>query len=196
MRAGTAPAPARAGSAPERILHAAARRLVSGGASRLNMHDLAEDAGVSKGLIHYHFRDKDTLLARLVEWLAAESTARERAALDQATPRSAVDALWSWLEGELVRGHIRVLLELAGHGGSIVQDAARHAAAERRAAAAATVERLFRILQLTPRVPAALLGDVHVAFVDGLALETALSGEPPRRVVFDVLWLSLLSLAE
>ena len=49
--------------ATERILKAAATRLAISGASMLTMQEIAEEAGVSKGLIHYHFHDKDTLLA-------------------------------------------------------------------------------------------------------------------------------------
>ena len=48
--------------APARILDAAIASLVSAGAGALAMHEVAERAGVSKGLIHYHFRDKDALL--------------------------------------------------------------------------------------------------------------------------------------
>ena len=112
------PRPARdadASVATRNILEAAARQIVSGGAAALALSDVARDAGISKALIHYHFRDKDTLLARLVDHLARDLVARERAALadyiGQHNPL-AVDALWQWLEGELRRGDIRVLLEL------------------------------------------------------------------------------------
>jgi TetR/AcrR family transcriptional regulator, fatty acid metabolism regulator protein len=37
------------------------------------MQDVADAAGVSKGLIHYHFHDKETLLTRLIEWMTGES---------------------------------------------------------------------------------------------------------------------------
>jgi hypothetical protein len=53
---------------------------------------------------------------------------------------------------------------------------------------------VFAHLGLTPRVPAALLGDATVAFVDGLALDAGSVRDP--RVSFDVLWLALLGLTE
>ena len=56
-------------STPERILYAAAARIVAGGTANLSMQDVADAAGVSKGLIHYHFHDKETLLTRLIEWM-------------------------------------------------------------------------------------------------------------------------------
>jgi len=102
-------------SATRRILAAATRQIASGGAAALALSDVAREAGVSKALIHYHFRDKDTLLARLVEQLTHDLLDRERRALaayvGQHNPL-AVDSLWQWLEAELHRGDIRVLLEL------------------------------------------------------------------------------------
>ena len=55
---------------------------------------------------------------------------------------------------------------------------------------------LFALLELRPRVPVQLMADVIVAFIDGLAIHASLAPEANHRVAFDVLWLSLLSLAE
>lgn len=159
---------------------------------------------MSKALIHYHFIDKEMLLARLIEHLARGMVEREREALrpfEHEHNPLAVDALWGWLEGELERGSINVLLELDAYRGPAVRAAARAAAAVRQAAAQDTIERLFRILELRPRIEPSLLAAVHVAFVDGLAIRTGLaSGEDraptPPRVAFDVFWLAMLSLAE
>lgn len=194
-------------AAPERILDAAARRIAAYGAASLALNDVAADAGVSKALIHYHFRDKDTLLARLADAIVTGMLARERAALaEYATQHSplVVDALWRWLDGELRRGGIRVLLALEAYPGVGVRAAARRAATMRREVAAETIERLFAILELRSRVSIALLANVTVAFIDGLALDfdLAVADAPghaqPRtpRVAFDVFWLAMLSLAE
>jgi len=203
--------PSREGSehtarAPDRILDAAARCIVAAGVSSLAMNDVATEADVSKALIHYHFRDKDTLLARLVDRLVQGLVDRERAALatyaDQHSPL-AVDALWAWLERELNRGTIRVLLELGGHEGRAVRDASVRARSQRREVAAETIGRLFEILDLRPRVPFPLLAQVVVAFVDGLALEVSSGAHEEGndvarspRVAFDVFWLAMLNLAE
>jgi hypothetical protein len=58
------------------------------------------------------------------------------------------------------------------------------------------VAHLFALLGLRLRVPAPLVADVWVAFVDGLALSTVVVPAAEPRAAFDVLWLSLLSLAE
>lgn len=186
----------RRATTPVRILHAAAQRVVADGAANLSMQDVADTAGVSKGLIHYHFHDKETLLTRLIEWMVRESVAREGAALAHSTPRTAVEDLWTWLESELARGHLRVLIELTQERGDVIGGATRLAARTRRDAAAETVTRLFAVLELRPRVPVALLAEVVVAFIDGLAVHVSISPESNHRVAFDVFWLSLLSLAE
>ena len=188
--------PMRRPSASERILDAVARRIVTGGAAALSMQDIAQEAGVSKGLIHYHFRDKDTLLAHLVDWITEGLVGRERAALAAVTPQTAVDALWGWLEGELERGHIRLLVELAQSPSDMVHQASARSAQRRREAATATIETVFGALALHPRIAASLLAEVVVAFTDGLATRAALMLPAPPRIAFDVLWLSLLSLAE
>jgi AcrR family transcriptional regulator len=179
-----------------RILDAAARCIVESGAVSLSMSEVATAAGVSKALIHYHFHDKDTLLVRLLERTVNEIVGREQRALaGQATPL-ALNAVWDWLEGELKRGSLRVLLEVSQVRTAPVEAAARAAAAQRRRSAADSVRRLFVILELTPRVPAELLAEVIVAFVDGLAIDSAHVDERAPRVAFDVFWLALLNLAE
>lgn len=190
-------------STTRRILAAATRQIASGGAASLSMSDIAREANVSKALIHYHFQDKDTLLARLVEQLANDVVVRERAALaryeGQHNPL-AVDALWEWLDNELQRGDIRALVELDSCRGASVREAARRAAELRRTVAKATVDRLFGILELKSRIEPALLANVFVAFVDGLAIDSSFAptGESSAkaRIAFDVFWLAMLSLAE
>jgi AcrR family transcriptional regulator len=162
----------------------------------MTMQEVADEAGVSKGLIHYHFQDKDTLLARLVLWMAEGLVRRERAALAASTPHGAIDDLWRWLEAELARGHMRALVELAGWRGGNVRPATAEAMRMRRVAATASAERLFALLALRPRVPSVLVGDLLVTFVDGLASVPAGVGGEDTRAAFDVLWLALLGLAD
>ena len=160
------------------------------------MSEVAEEAAVSKGLIHYHFHDKETLLARLVEWITRSLLERERRALSDSEPRQAVDDLWRWLEGELERGHIRVLNELSEWRGELVKRSIRESARSRRVTAAGTVEHLFELLGLQLRVPSGLVAEVVVAFMDGLAVSSVVAPEANPRASFDVMWLALLSLAE
>lgn len=180
--------------ARRRISDALVRRVAHQGAA-VSLNDVAREAEVSKALILYHFADKDALIAHTITALAAKITAREAGALER--PESLpLDALWTWLDEELRRGEILILLQLSGSGGERPRAAAAIAAQTRRAAAGATIGRLFGLLQLTPRVPPAMLADVVVAFTDGLALDGSLHDARDPRVAFDVFWLAMLNLAE
>ncbi|HMA02814.1 MAG TPA: hypothetical protein VKP02_10665, partial [Gemmatimonadaceae bacterium] len=74
--------------------------------------------------------------------------------------------------------------------------AIRESANARRDASAASIEQLFSLLGLRPRIPAVLLADVVVAFIDGLAIAIGIDRGKNARAAFDVFWLSLLSLTE
>jgi AcrR family transcriptional regulator len=193
---GTSPHPRARGNAPERILAAAAECAGQLGAAQVSLQTVAGAAGVSKALIHYHFRDRDALLARLADWLSVALVEGEELALAEADAAGGLDALWAWLASELAAGRIRALVDLAQERGEGVRAAVRRSREARRAQATRTIERLFGSLALTPRLPAPLVADVTVAFVDGLAGEAALEPDANLRLRFDVYWLSVLSLAE
>lgn len=179
----------------QRIVDATIDCVARLGASDASMATIAADAGVSKALLHYHYSDRARLLAEVVTQLGERLAARERSVLAGADGSKAVDALWHWLEEELAVGELRVLLELSLVREPLVQDAVRVVAEVRRRAAGRTVTAVMDRLDLTPRVPAELLGEASVAFVDGLAVEGQVSGGDPR-VAFDVFWLAMLGLAE
>ena len=180
--------------APARIVDAAIGALVDAGAGALAMHDVAERAGVSKGLIHYHFRDKDALLEEAAGRLAARISEREREALASSTAATAVDDLRGWIEGELEAGEWRALLSLAQWPNARVATAAAAALAERRAMAAESAARLLALLDLRSRVALEQVAEMLVAAISGLAM-TAPAADA-RRDACDVLLLAIISLTE
>ena len=54
-------------AARERILDAAVRRIASDGIDAVRIARIAMDAGVSSGLVHYHFATREDLLAEALE---------------------------------------------------------------------------------------------------------------------------------
>jgi AcrR family transcriptional regulator len=186
-------------SAPDaraRIVDAGIRCITREGVAGASMAAIALEAGVSKALLHYHYHDRATLLAEIVERIGARLIGRERMAVDHSTEASGLDALWRWLEAELRRGELASLVELALVREGAVRTATRAVAVHRRRSAARTVERLFAQLDLTPRVPAPLMADASVAFTDGLALDIANGSLRDPRVSFDIFWLALLGLTD
>ena len=180
-----------------RILESARRLVQRGGAAQVSMGDVAAEAGVSKALIHYHFEDKDSLLAALVESVGAAVLSRARlAGVAVANADKPLDQHWAWLERELTEGDVRVLVSLSDCDSLATRAAARRIANERLLLLARDVDAIFKALSLTPRMPAALVAETVLAFADGLACRTALSAVPDPRGAFDVLWLALLTLSE
>ena len=184
------------GAAAGRILEATSACIVQKGAADVSLQDVADAAGVSKALIHYHFHDKGELLARLVEWLHAGLIARQSTALSGVSASAALDALWQWLSDELDRGDLRALLDLSLVQGEAVQAAVRVTAGARRDTAAIVVGELFDALALRPRVPAPLIADAFIAFMDGLALDRVVEPTRNARISFDVFWLAMLGLTD
>ena len=182
-------------SSDRRILQAARRLVQLGGVAELSMGDVAAEAGVSKALVLYHFGDRDSLLAALVEDIGGDVIGRARSALtrDDVPP---LDAHWAWLDRELSAGDVRALVSLAQCRTPATAAASRRVSDSRSALAAAQVEQLFVRLGLEPRMPPALIAETILAFADGLACQgEAGAGRDPRGA-FDVLWLALLTLHE
>lgn len=189
-------ATATAVDARARIVEGGVRCLAREGLAAASMAAIALEAGVSKALLHYHYHDRSTLLAEIVERIGTRTVDREREAIDEGGGVGGLDSLWQWLEDELRRGELAALAELALVREGPVRRATRAAANDRRRSAARTIERLFAELDLTPRVPAPLMADAAVAFVDGLALDVANGSAREPRVSYDIFWLALLGLTE
>ena len=185
-----------AAPATERILAAARVLMARGGAAEISMGDIAANATVSKALVHYHFHDKDSLLVALAEQIGRSVISRARGALESSRDEHVLDACWNGIEDELKAGDLRILLALAEYDSDHVRAVCRRLAAERRELTSAQIAAVFEHLGLRLRVPADLVADTFIAFVDGLTLAHALEQDRPTRPAFDVLWLALLTLAE
>lgn len=58
------------------ITKAAYHAIARSGAQRVSMQEIADDAGVSKGLIHYHFNHKGALVSEALLWALRATDAR------------------------------------------------------------------------------------------------------------------------
>lgn len=68
------------------ILRAAYHVMAREGSNRLNLQSIADEAGVSKGLVLYHFKNKNAVLQHAMEWALLQTESRIRAALEQVDP--------------------------------------------------------------------------------------------------------------
>jgi len=166
------------GEAAARILDAALAELVARGAASLAMHEVAERAGVSKGLIHYHFHDKNALLADIAPELGERIAARARGALAGSATASAIADLEQWLQYEVVLGEWRALLALAEWPADEVRRAARTALDLRRTEMRVVLERLLSLLEIRTKISLAAVTDLATAVVNGLAAERESARDP------------------
>jgi AcrR family transcriptional regulator len=177
------------------IIDAACSAIIAVGIARLTVAEVAGRAGVSSGLVHYHFRTKQQVLAAACERLAARRGANRAAAL-AADGLAALDALWSALQTGAESAAERACTDLALLGRRDA-DVRRTLSAQRRGEQRALAARLPGLLAslgsapaATPEETAALL----VQFLDGAALTLA-SGTPAAevRAAYDAFWLVLVT---
>lgn len=100
---------------PARILEAARRRLCDAGYARLNVRDIARDAGVNHALISYHFQGKQQLVLAVLD--EANKALLERQTRMYEEPSSA-STKWqqacAFYEEDLKSGFVRLMMELMG----------------------------------------------------------------------------------
>jgi len=64
------------------IIRSAYRTIARGGSQRMSLREIAEDAGVSKALLLYHFGSKDNLLLAAMKWAVERTEQRIRERLE------------------------------------------------------------------------------------------------------------------
>ena len=76
------------------IIRSAYKVMARRGSHRLSLQQIADEAGVSKGLLLYHFGTKDKLLLAAMEWALERTAARIRQKMKNAgSGRAAIGAL-------------------------------------------------------------------------------------------------------
>jgi AcrR family transcriptional regulator len=104
------------------IVRSGYRVITRQGGHRLSLQDIADEAGVSKGLILYHFKTKDNLLLTTMTWALRRTAARIReriAGIED--PRVAVQALIDavWVGPDQNRDFYLLYLDLIEHAARV-----------------------------------------------------------------------------
>jgi AcrR family transcriptional regulator len=185
---------ARGAATVVRLLDAASSILGAEGAGAVSVQRVADMAGTSKALVHYHFDGKDALLVACAHRLADQLLDAEARALHGTTPAAALDDLWNGLMHDHVRSLRRALLALMSGATPGTGVALAEISARRRTAAVTTLGVIERMLSFTPRVSRVPLAGAFVAVIDGLTIDCASAPNAEHRAVFDAFWLALLSL--
>ncbi|MGD2100905.1 MAG: TetR/AcrR family transcriptional regulator [Acidimicrobiia bacterium] len=70
------------------ILRATYRTMARSGSHRMSLREIADDAGVSKPLLLYHFGSKDNLLMAVMKWVLERTEKRIRQGVEKASHAS------------------------------------------------------------------------------------------------------------
>lgn len=100
------------------ILRATYRTMARSGSHRMSLREIADDAGVSKTLLLYHFGSKDNLLMAVMKWALERTEVRIRQGVEGASNASAqmaalVDAVF--ISPEANRDFYLFYLDLVEH---------------------------------------------------------------------------------
>ena len=159
------------------IVAAATRVIAQKGYSRTSLNDIAREAGMSKGAVHYHFSTKEALVAKVLETACDAVAERTRVAWQTGGQdpfealRAAVRELW---EVRVSRSDevavVADLLAQALHDETLRPQLAGYY----RFASAQTTEHLVTVLAsfgLRPKVSAELIPRLLLGLLDGLVLQ-------------------------
>ena len=179
----------------DRLIDEACFALGESGLIGLTVGSVAERAGVSTALVHYHFDTKGRLIVAAAERLAVARAERRLGALKQGAGLAALDALWeavlSSADGA-ERGYADLVLH-ARRDPALAGVLAEHRTAE-RSAIASRLPTLLRELGASAAAGAEETALVLTAVLDGLAL-ALLAGQDVSsvRAAYDAFWLTTIS---
>jgi AcrR family transcriptional regulator len=169
-------------SSRRQVLDAAIRTLAKRGFAHTSIEDIAATAGMSKGVVHYHFKSKEDLLLHITETCFVRIDERVKAAWDTPGPPSErIRAVLreSWAVRKEAGPEVRVLTDLmaqAIHDARLRKSLATliHAS---RARLVDEFVNAFQSIGLKPRLPAHIIPRLVLATFDGLALHNLF--DPP-----------------
>lgn len=91
-KSGTMPRPSNTYERRQQIVDGLGRVMASRGYERATISAIAEAAGLTSGLVHYHFRSKQEVLLELAQRLAEKLTLRYQTMLRDDSPESMLEA--------------------------------------------------------------------------------------------------------
>jgi len=158
------------------IVDAAVRVLARQGYARTSLMDIANEVGMSKGAVHYHFPTKEALMAQVLQTACDAVATRTRGAWTQSDNpgealRSSMRELWS-VRAQL-SDEAKVVADLLAQ--SLHDHSLRAPLAEYYRFAGSQVEQHLRdhleSLGLTPRIEYAKIPRLLHAMLDGLMMQ-------------------------
>ncbi|MGB0680033.1 MAG: TetR/AcrR family transcriptional regulator [Polyangiales bacterium] len=160
----------------EHIVHAALRVLARQGYARTSLMDIAREAEMSKGAVHYHFPSKESLMADVLQTACDAVAARTRAAWKaDAPPLTAIEQAIAMLWQIRVERSDEAVVVADLLAQSLYDEGLRPQLARYFAFAAEQVkgelEPRLAAFGLRPRLPPALMARMLIGLLDGLVMQ-------------------------
>lgn len=159
----------------QHVIDAAIKTIAKRGVVNTSVSDIADAAGMSKGVVHYHFKSKDDLLARVLQQCSTRMSERVRHAWDQ--PVSPIEKIRGALREMLATRtdgspEVKVLADLMGHS---VHDAKLRKPMsavfhDMRCEMVDEFVKSFTAIGLKPKVPPHIIPKLMMATLDGVGL--------------------------
>ena len=179
------------------ILGAAVALVRGGRGSLITTDEVAQRAECAKGLVHYHFKSKDQLLAAAAEKLWQERADSWGAALTSVSPRASIGDAWKTLLKESSDGTSAASAALGLRTEKLVVQSINNGRVAFARGLTGALDKLLAQLGLEPSVPISALGALLVAVIEGIGLQLG-SGAAPDEMeqAWSAFWAGLLSLTE
>lgn len=159
----------------QQVIDAAVKTIAKRGIANTSVSDIAAAAGMSKGVVHYHFKSKDDLLARVLLQCSEKMSTRVRKAWEaQVSPVEKIRGALREMLATRTDGspEVRVLADMMGQS---VHDAKlRKPMSEvfhsMHCEMVDEFVKSFTALGLKPKVPPHIIPKLVIATLDGMGL--------------------------
>jgi AcrR family transcriptional regulator len=186
-----------AAAAREAIIAGALELIASVGGDGFTVDAVASRVGCAKGLVHYHFKTKDGLVAALADQIVAARIDRWRRRIAESQPEDAILSSWSLLTEESGSGAVRAWAAVLGEASPLPDHRVRELVKRLSDGLGAVGVDLLHRLGMRPRIPAPELGWILTSVVLGMGALLG-HGFPPSELegAYAAAWLGVLSLAD
>lgn len=179
------------------ILDAVTSLLRERRAGDATIDDVARRASCAKGLVHYHFKRKDQLMAAAAAELWDARSHAWREALDRPDPKDSIGSAWHLLTSEASTGTAAACAALGFRSENLVVQSVNEARASFARSLTGALDRLLTRMDLATSVPAGELGTLLGATAEGIALQLASGADPAElEQAWAAFWVGLLSLTD
>lgn len=181
--------------ARDEILRATVTELLERRGSDVTVDAVAKRAGCAKGLVHYHFKRKEHLLAAAAQRLWSDRARAWREALGRSEPEASLAAAWKLTSEEVSSGTAAAATAMGMNPGELVVQSVNSGRGEFSRELTGAVSALLERMGLEPTVPPGELGTLLAATVEGIELQLG-SGVDRRDLeqAWSAFWVGLLAL--